>query len=54
MPVVNPFYGRHTAKMEKSVQNIVLLTDVLKCGIPLHINSLNDAKGKVIFFCKCL
>ena len=36
--------------MEKSVQNIVLLTDVLKCGIPLHINSLNDAQGKVIFF----
>ena len=36
--------------MEKSVQNIVLLTDVLKRGIPLHINSLNDAQGKVIVF----
>lgn len=29
LPVVNPFYGRHTAEMEKSIQNIVLLTDIL-------------------------
>lgn len=54
LPVVNPFYGRHTAEMEKSVQNIVLVTDVLKYGIPLHVNSLNDAQGKVIFLGKKL
>ena len=40
--------------MEKSVQNIVLLTDVLKYGIPLHVNSLNEAQGKVIFLGKKL
>ena len=40
--------------MEKSVQNIVLLTDVLKYGIPLHVNSLNDARGKVNFLDKKL
>lgn len=41
--------------MEKGVQNIVLLTDVLSVEyLYMHVNSLNDVQGKVIFLDKKL